>query len=93
MFISLPPTPPSDKQYTTNTSGNEEYTQPQPQAKTSSSSMLQRHHRAKDFSEQATNILSAAWRKNTKVSMKRQSKDTLVFVTKGRLTHTIQMIS
>ena len=53
-----------DKQHTT--SGNEEATPPQPQVKASSSSMLQRHQRAKAFSEQATNILSAAWRKNTK---------------------------
>ena len=54
-----------DKQHTTNTSGNEEDPPCQPQVKASSGSMLQRHHRAKEFSEKATNI-SAAWRKNTK---------------------------
>ena len=56
----------SDKQPTTNTYGNEKDPPPQPQVKASSSSMLQRHHRAKEFSEQATNILSVAWRKSTK---------------------------
>ena len=55
-----------DNQHTTNTSGNEEDIPPQPQVKTPSSSMPQQHQRAKDFSEQTTNILSAAWRKNTK---------------------------
>ena len=54
------------EQHTINTSGNEEDPPPQPQVKASSGSMLQRHHRAREFSEQATNILSAAWRKNTK---------------------------
>ena len=81
-----------DKQHTTNTSGNEEDPPCQPQVKASSGSMLQRHHRAKEFSEQATNVLSAAWRKIPKVSMKGQSKDMSVFVMKGRLIHTIQMI-
>ena len=56
----------STEQHTINTSGNEEDPPPQPQVKASSGSMLQRHHRAREFSEQATNILSAAWRKNTK---------------------------
>ena len=55
-----------DKQHTTKTSQNKEDTPFQPQVKTSSSSMLQQHQRAKDFSKQAANILSAAWKKNTK---------------------------
>ena len=69
----VPSSPPAsssttqrDKQHTTSTSENEEDPPPQPQGQASSSSMLQRHQRAKEFSEQATNILSAAWRKNTK---------------------------
>ena len=55
-----------DKQQTTNTYRNEEDTHPQPEVKASSSSMLQLHQRAKDFSDRATNILSATWKKKTK---------------------------
>ena len=40
-----------DKQHITNTSENKEYSPPQPQVKASSSSMLQRNHTAKEFSE------------------------------------------
>ena len=36
--------------------------------------MPQRHQRAKEFSEQATNILSAAWRKNTKSTYEEEIK-------------------
>ena len=55
-----------DMQHTTNTSEKKEYSLLKPQVKTSSSSMLQWHQREKDYSEQATKMLSAAWRKNTK---------------------------
>ena len=69
VVLSFPPacssTTQRDKQHSTNTSGNEEDPPPQPQVKASSSSMLQRHQRKNEFSEQATNILSAAWRKDT----------------------------
>ena len=54
-----------DKHHTINTSGNEGDPPPQPQVTASSSSMLQRHQRAKEFAEQVTNTLSTAWRKTT----------------------------
>ena len=54
-----------DKQHTINTSGNEGDPPPQPQVTASSSSMLQRHQRAKEFADQVTNTLSTAWRKTT----------------------------
>ena len=41
--------------------------------------MLQRHHRAKAFSEEATNKLSAAWRKNTKNKYEGAIKSYVIF--------------